>query len=304
MYMARQKVSVLSLGTMISSTSTGGSGISKEVTVNDLIELATEVTRRMDDGTIGVVITQGADTIEETAFVLDLLVDRDAPVVVTGEMRKPDLPGDDGSANLAASVQVAASDAARGLGTLVVLNDEIHAARFVRRTHTQNPSAFRSDPVGPIGWISEGSPRIATRPVGHCHVSLPPDSRERPVALFTAALDDKGRLLLGAKELGYEGLVVEALGGGHVPSMMVETLEYLVHEMPVVLAARAGSGEVLRESYHYPGSETDLLGRGLIHAGMLDGPKARLLLSLLLRSGANRDEISRMFDSWLDGLPC
>ena len=121
------------------------------------------------------------------------------------------------------------------------------------------------------------------------------------MALFTAALGDDGRLLGRVRELSYAGLVVEAFGGGHVPSVMVEELEALAGEMPVVLASRTGSGEVLRSTYGFPGSETDLLERGLIPAGMLDGPKARLLLSLLLRSGAEREEVREHFDSWLSG---
>lgn len=95
--------------------------------------------------------------------------------------------------------------------------------------------------------------------------------------------------------------MIEALGGGHVPSHMAEHLGSLATEMPVVLSSRTGGGEVLRDTYGFPGSETDLLGRGLINAGMLDGPKARLHLSLLLRSGAEKQEITRAFDHWLGG---
>lgn len=121
---------------------------SGELTVRDLAELAAEIERSVDGGASGAVVTQGTDTIEETAFALDLLVDRDTPVVVTGAMRNPTLPGADGPANLLAGIQVASSEAARGLGTMVVLNDEIHAARFVRKTHTHSPATFRSDPLG------------------------------------------------------------------------------------------------------------------------------------------------------------
>src|ERR671927_1303155 len=123
---------------------------SGELTVDDLAELASEITARIDEGASGAVITQGTDTIEETSFVLDLLVDRDAPVVVTGAMRNPTLPGADGPANLLAAIQVASCDVARGVGAVVVLNDEIHAARFVRKAHTSNPATFSSHPVGPV----------------------------------------------------------------------------------------------------------------------------------------------------------
>src|ERR687886_79747 len=234
------EVVVLSLGGTISSTDAGGSGVEptltgealvedvpeiaeiaevsaesfrqvpgSELTLEDLIELSTQIKSHIDEGSKGVVVTQGTDTIEETAFVLDLLVDTHAPVVVTGAMRNPTLPGAEGPANLLASVQVAVSEAVRGVGTVVVLNDEIHAARFVQKTHTSNPATFRSPLSGPIGWVSEGNPRIATRPVGRHHVVLPSETQDRPVALYTVALGDDGRLLSAVRQLGYEGLVVE-----------------------------------------------------------------------------------------------
>jgi L-asparaginase len=274
---------------------------SGELKVEDLVELAAEISARIDGGAAGAVVTQGTDTIEETSFVLDLLVDREAPVVVTGAMRNPTLPGADGPANLLAAIQVAVSGAARGLGTVVVLNDEIHLARFVRKTHTSNPATFRSDPVGPVGWVSEGVPRVVLRPVGGHKVDLSGDAEDRPVALYHVVLGDDGRLLPKLEEEGYAGLVVEAMGGGHVPSLMAETLEDLASKMPVVLASRTGGGEVLRSTYGFVGSEVDLLDRGLIYASHLDGRKARLLLTLLLRSGASREEISETFDAWLEG---
>jgi len=274
---------------------------SGEIGVGDLVELAGEISARIDGGDAGAVVTQGTDTIEETSFVLDLLVDREAPVVVTGAMRNPTLPGADGPANLLASIQVAASGAASGLGTVVVLNDEIHPARFVRKTHTSNPATFRSDPAGPIGWISEGVTRVVMRPVGEHKVDLSRDAGERPVALYHVALGDDGRLLPEVEGKGYAGLVVEAMGGGHVPSVVAGTLEDLASKMPVVLASRTGGGEVLRTTYGFVGSETDLLDRGLIYASHLDGRKARLLLTLLLRSGATREEIAETFDTWLEG---
>jgi L-asparaginase len=120
------------------------------------------------------------------------------------------------------------------------------------------------------------------------------------VALYHVALGDDGRLLSAMEEAGYAGLVVEAMGGGHVPSVMVETLEDLASRRPVVLASRTGGGEVLRTTYGFIGSEVDLLERGLIYAGPLDGRKARLLLALLLMSGATKEEIEETFDTWLE----
>jgi L-asparaginase len=271
-----------------------------ELTLEDLIELAAEIEGRIDAGAVGVVVTQGTDTIEETSFVLDLLVNRDAPVVVTGAMRNPTLPGAEGPANLLASVRVATSEAARGLGTVVVLNDEIHAARFVQKTHTSNPATFRSPLAGPIGYVFEDNVRTLTRPVGHRHIELSEQTQDCPVALYTISLGDDGRLLEHIGRLGYEGLVIEAFGVGHVHSVMADPLGSLAGEMPVVLASRTGSGEVHRETYGFTGSESDLLERGLIRAGMLDGPKARLFLLLLLRSGASREEVAEAFEHPFD----
>jgi L-asparaginase len=330
---ALPKVAVLSLGGTISSMQReGGSGVTptltgealvedvpeiaqvaevrasslrqvpgSEVMLEDLIELSGEINNRIEEGAAGVVVTQGTDSIEETSFVLDLLVPGDAPVIVTGAMRHPSLPGAEGSANLLSAVQVAASDLARGVGAVVVFNEEIHAARFVQKTHTSNPAAFRSPLAGPIGWVSEGNVRVATRPVGRRHVDLPAGSRNRPVALYKVGMGDDGRLLQHVGSVGYEGLVVEAMGGSHVPSVMAEPLESLAAEIPVVLTSRTGGGEALRSTYGFTGSEMDLLSRGLVSAGMLDGLKARLYLALLLRAGASREEIPAAFDGWLTG---
>ena len=327
--MALPKVTVLSLGGTISSVETGGGGVSPSLTgealveavpeiskfadvsassvrqvpgselkIEDLIEVAREATRQLNDGAAGVVITQGTDSIEETAFVMDLLVDRDSPVIVTGAMRNPTLPGADGPANLLASVQVAASDAARGVGAVVVFNDEIHSARHVQKTHTQSPATFRSRMTGPIGWISENHVRVAVRPSNRLRLEPEALNGDHVVALLKVGVGDDGRLLRTIEELGYAGLVIEGLGGGHVPSVMAEPLSELAAKMPVILTSRTGGGEVLRNTYDFPGSEMDLMQRGLIHAGVLDGLKARLLLTLLLRSEASLDRISTTFNSW------
>jgi L-asparaginase len=255
---------------------------SPSITFTDLLRLRDEIARRVAAGARGIVFTQGTDTLEETAFVLDLLWDGDAPVVASGAMRNPSLPGSDGPANLLAAVEVAASEAARGIGVVVVLNDEIHAARFVRKSHTSSPSTFRSDPVGPVGWISEGRVVIATRPVGRFNLSVSSDAKIPPVAIVRLGLGEDGRILGALPDLGYRGVVLEAFGGGHVAPATLGFLGKLVDRMPVVLASRTGSGEVLSKTYRFQGSEIELLELGLIRAGALDGLKSRLLLSLCL----------------------
>jgi L-asparaginase len=269
---------------------------SSQLTIADLVSLRDEIAGRVADGARGVIITQGTDSIEETAYVLDLLWPGEAPIVVTGAMRHASLAGADGPANVLAAVQVAVAEAARGLGVLVVLNDQIHAARFVRKTHTSAPDTFRSPATGPLGWISEGRPYLAVRPVGRPHVGVAGGIATPPVALVHLGLGDDGRLLQALPGLGYAGAVVEAFGGGHVPPACVEVVRDLVTKMPVVLASRAGAGQVLRETYRFPGSELELLEMGLIRAGSLDARKARLLLTLGLAAGHQRDELGRLFD--------
>ncbi|SDI32620.1 asparaginase [Nonomuraea jiangxiensis] len=269
---------------------------SSDLTLPDVVRLAAEIARRFEAGDAGVVVTQGTDTVEESSFALELLVPGPRPVVVTGAMRDPTLAGPDGPANLLAAVRVAASPQAAGLGTLVVFDDEIHAARFVRKTHTSSTATFRSPSAGPLGWVVEGRVRIAFRAPALRGAPTGVSVRVPPVALLKATLGDDFRLAERLPDLGYAGLVVEALGGGHLPSPAVEPLERLARRMPVVLASRTGGGELLRETYGFPGSERDLLSRGLTPAGFLDGPKARVLLSLLLSAGAGPAAVRDSFE--------
>jgi L-asparaginase len=212
-------------------------------------------------------------------------------------MRGPSLPGADGPANLLAAVQVAASAVARGLGVLVVLNDEIHAARFVSKAHTSKPSAFQSRHTGPIGWLSEGHPVVVSRPVGRFCLDVPSGADVPPVALVRVGLDDDGRILPALAAHGFRGAVIEGFGGGHVTPSMVPRIARLATEMPVVLASRTGSGELLRNTYRYRGSEIELLSVGAIPAGLLDGLKARVLLSLCLAGDPAGDNVASAFEA-------
>ena len=265
----------------------------------DIEALAVAIEKAASDGADGIVVTQGTDTIEETAFVLDRIVASDIPVVVTGAMRSPVAPGADGPANLLAAVRVAASPAARGLGALVVFDDDIHAARFVTKAHTSKPSAFQSRPAGPLGLVVEQRVRILT------HVNRTPPIRlcaapqRCRVALVTMALDDDGALIELAASQGYAGIVIEGYGGGHVSSAAAQVVGRVAPNIPVVIASRTGDGEVLGCTYGYPGSEIDLGERGAIRAGWLDGIKARILLTLLLRHEAK--DIARHFATWGGG---
>ncbi|MEU5198508.1 asparaginase [Streptomyces scabiei] len=260
---------------------------------SDLFELAATMETLAVDG---VVVTQGTDTIEETAYLLDLVTTGDMPIVVTGAMRNASMAGADGPANVLAAIRTAASAEARGTGCVVVFGEEIHAARWVRKTHATSPTAFTSYP-GPIGYVAEDRVRILARP--DAAPTIAPPSATAPAVrttVFTVGIGDDGTLL---QVLGdhVDGLIVAAFGAGHVPRACVDALTDLAKRMPVILATRTGSGPVLRQTYGFPGSESDLLARGLISGSTLDPVKARILLQLLLMTGADRDQIIQAFST-------
>lgn len=261
------------------------------LTLRDLLDLSDEIRDADARGVDGVVVTQGTDTIEETAYLLDLRCDVEAPIVVTGAMRNPTLAGADGPANILASLRVAASGRSSHQ-TVVVFADEIHAARYVRKTHSTSVTAFTSWP-GPIGYVAEDQVRVHTALPQRIRITGPAQHDSR-TAIMTMALGENGEILRAIGE-HVDGLVIAAFGAGHVPSVCVPALSDLALRMPVVLASRTGSGSVLAKTYGFPGSESDLLARGLISAGSLDPVKAKLLLSLALSVGAAQPEIRELF---------
>ncbi len=267
---------------------------SPSLTIADLIAAARRVETAFANGVDGAVLVQGTDTIEESAFILDLLVAGDRPVVVTGAMRGAEAPGADGPANLLAAVRVAAAPEARGLGTLIVLNYDIHAARFVQKSHTALPSAFLSPLTGPLGAVIEGRPRLYVR-VARNPCLATADGPPEPVALVKLGMGNDTRLLGALADIGYSGVVIEGMGAGHVHADAAPILGDLAGRMPVVLASRVMTGPVFTGTYGYAGGEIDLIGRGLIPAGSLSGLKARLLLSLLLRTTRDRSALRDAF---------
>ena len=320
-----RRVSVFALGGTIAMTAAGGGGIVPTLSAGqllaavpgldrtgidvrvvdfrqlpgaslgfpDLTALAGAVAEHLAGGADGAVVVQGTDTIEETAYLLDLRHPGPQPVVVTGALRGPAQAGADGPANLLAAVQVAAAASFRDQGVLVVLADEVHAARRVRKTHTTSPAAFASPDGGPLGRLVEGRP-VALAALGHRTVVPAAGAGAPRVALVTLTLGDDG-LLLGGLADRVDGLVVAAFGAGHVPERLVPALADLAAAVPVVLASRTGSGPTLAATYGYPGSEADLLARGLVRAGFLDPLKARLLLHVLLAAGADDATIRAAF---------
>jgi L-asparaginase len=271
---------------------------STEISLQDLHRLSAAIHTAVASGAKGVVVAQGTDTLEETAFVLDILCAVHVPIVVTGAMRTSSAPGSDGPANLQAAFRVALHERACNCGVLVVLNEEIHAARFTCKTHSSNPSAFKSPGLGPLGWISEGRPFVALRPIDRPSLSLPTEPSFPPVALLRIGLGDDGRLLSTVSDGGFKGLVIEALGGGHLPTCFRPMLRECVKTMPVVLASRTGAGEVLKQTYSFQGSEMDLISLGLIRSGHLNGLKSRMVLSLCLAAGIGQAGVQAYFETY------
>ena len=269
---------------------------SADLSFSQLLDLVRGASEAVQAGARGVVVTQGTDTLEESAYLADLVWPHPEPLVFTGAMRNPTLAGPDGPANLLAAVRAAAEPAARGLGVVVAFNDEMHAARWVRKTHATSVGTFVSPDAGPIGRFEEERVRILSVPPRREPLPIPSASALDAVrvALHTAVLDERGDELDGIGER-YQGLVVAGLGVGHVTSRLVPALEALAAAMPVVLTSRAGAGPVLRHTYGAPGSEIDLQRRGLINAGLLHPYKARILLRLLLADGAGRERIVEAF---------
>jgi len=245
-------------------------------------------------GAGGAVVVQGTDTIEETAYLLDLYWGHAEPLVVTGAMRSAHALGADGPANLAAAIAVAADPSSRERGVLVVLNDEIHHATWVRKSHSSAPNAFCSTAFGPTGYIAAGYPVYGGR---SARARPLPDRPAAParVALLETTLGDRGELLEMVANAGYDGAVVAGFGVGHVSAAFADVIER-ASQLPVVVASRTGAGSTHESTYGFAGSESDLISRGAILAGWLDARKARILLSCLLGAGGSRADIRGEFD--------
>lgn len=258
----------------------------------DVVELARSSTAD------GIVLTQGTDTLEESAFGLWLLNDSGTHIAVTGAMRNPTLPGADGPANVRSAALTALSDQVSGLPATLVFNDEVHDPRFVTKSHTTSTAAFSSGPVlGAIGWLSEDDLRLPHSPRA---LQSPFAGLTRPDQLAKVALAEVGMgepaetldLIAGSD---FAGAVLSGVGGGHVPEDLLPAVARLAESMPVVLASRTGAGSSLHRTYGYPGGEIGLLASGLIPAGILDARKARIALALALSFGLAPAEVFAHF---------
>ncbi len=244
----------------------------------------------------GVVVTHGTDTLEESAFALDLIHHSDAPVIFAGAMRSRDEAGWDGAVNLAAACTVAACPDASGKGVLLVLNDTIHAASEVTKTYTGSLDTFVSTIGGPLGTLDLGKPGIFRSPVRR-KVLADSAALENParVDLLTAHHESDAMLVEACVGGGARGIVVQALGRGNVPPPMFHALSRAMEQgVVVVVCSRSWAGQPA-PVYGYEGGGAMLAASGAVFSPRLNGPKARVALSLLLGGGAGRDGVALFF---------
>ena len=271
----------------------------------DITALTDEIARRRaEDPTQSFVLLQGTDTMEETAFLLDLLLPRDTPLVVTGAMRTADALGADGPANLADAVAAARAWAARpanseGSGVLVCMASELHAASLVRKIDAGRPGAFASPGFGPLGFVTEGKCRLPLRPAdrpGPYKI----EGAQPLVGLIVLAFGTTPAELSAALAAPFDGLVVAGLGAGTTPPLLDPLLAGVAERMPLVMATRSGQGEVSEGTYVGAGTTHHLLARGAIAGGYLDARKTRILLTVLLWAGYEGDRLKKELAAWRD----
>ena len=261
-------------------------------TMLKLSKFTTELVER--DDIDGVVITHGTDTLEETAYLLDLTVKTKKPVVVTGAMRSGSELGYDGPFNLATSICTAISDEAVGRGVLVCFNGELNSASEVTKANSMALNAFRTPNFGPIGIVDNDNV-IFYRDANHLE-KYDVSKIEKQVALIKCVVDMDSSYIDYLIEKGYGGIVIEALGRGNVPPKMVEGIKKAIElEIPVVVVSRCFEGRV-SDSYGYLGGGKNLKELGVIFGESMPSQKARIKLMLALGKTNNLDEIKDFFE--------
>ena len=240
----------------------------------------------------GVVVTHGTDTMEESAYLCDLTVPGDKPVVFTGAQRNADMPNTDGPENLRDAISLAATPAAGGMGTLLCFDGTFHASRDVTKTHTTRLDAFGSRGHGPLGTIAFGQVDVRRR----CRRSetFDPTRLDGGVQLLKLSLGADPRMIVALRELGATAIVIEAFGLGNAPPALLRPIEECVDSgVPVIISSRCAEGST-RPLYGNGGGR-DLERSGAIFASDLAGTKARLLASVLLGSGHAGHEFEQAF---------
>ncbi|EOB8476679.1 TPA: asparaginase [Staphylococcus aureus] len=242
----------------------------------------------------GFVITHGTDTLEETAFLLDLILGIEQPVVITGAMRSSNEIGSDGLYNYISAIRVASDEKARHKGMMVVFNDEIHTARNVTKTHTSNTNTFQSPNHGPLGVLTKD--RVQFHHMPYRQQALENVNDKLNVPLVKAYMGMPGDIFSFYSREGIDGMVIEALGQGNIPPSALEGIQQLVSlNIPIVLVSRSFNG-IVSPTYAYDGGGYQLAQQGFIFSNGLNGPKARLKLLVALSNNLDKAEIKSYFE--------
>lgn len=236
----------------------------------------------------GVVITHGTDTIEETAFFLELTTRSEKPIVIVGAMRPATALSADGPFNLLEAVELAANKKAEKRGVMVVLNDRIGSAFYTSKANSTTLDAFKSYEPGYLGVFVSGKPKFyytPAQPMDRTFFDISQIDNLPDVEIIYAYPNQTSTLLDAALKNGAKGIVIAGNGNGNVSSKMEDDIKRLSEQgIPIVMATRTGSGYVSSKSF-------------AISSGFLNPQKSRILLQLALASGANLNQISDYFDS-------
>ncbi|MCS4488209.1 asparaginase [Streptococcus sciuri] len=267
---------------------------SPHITPRHMLALYHEI-RKVANHYDGVVITHGTDTLEETAYFLDTMSLPDVPVILTGAMRSANELGSDGVYNYLSALRVASHHKARHKGVLVVMNDEIHAAKYVTKTHTTNVSTFQTPIHGPLGIIMKHDILFFKSTEERMRFDLEAISGTVPIIKAYAGMGDSGIIsFLSADNI--DGLVIEALGAGNVPPRAATEIEELTAQgVPVVLVSRCFNG-IAEPVYAYEGGGVRLQKAGVMFVKELNAPKARLKLLIALNVGLKGEELKNYIE--------
>lgn len=250
-----------------------------------------------DENYDGFVITHGTDTLEETAYLLDLTINVSKPITITGAMRSSNEIGSDGLYNFISAIRVASSDNAADMGVMVVFNDEIHTVRNVTKTHTSNTNTFQSPNHGPLGVVTKNSVQFHHKP--YEHLVLNDINHDLNIPLVKAYMGMNNDVLNFYSEHQVDGIIIEGLGQGNLPPTCLEGLEKcLDKEIPVVLVSRSFNG-IVGPIYAYEGGGATLAEKGVVFSNGLNGPKARLKLLVGLSNQLNAKQLKKYFESQL-----
>jgi len=262
-------------------------------TLPALLAVGSEIRRCQADPSIdGVVVVQGTDVIDESAFLWDLVLDGDAPVIVTGAMRAASDPGDDGPENLRNAVRCAASKTLRGQGVQVVLDGTINPADAVTKTHATALDTFQCLDTGPLGHVGSDGVAVDRARGPRRHVDT--DRAAEGVALITVHVGMDGTVIDAVAATAPAGIVVAATGSGNTaPAVLEAAARVMAAGIPVVVTTRCAAGAA-GTGYAFSGGGATWAAAGALLAGHLSGPKARIALSLGLGAGLDPDGLAAL----------